>query len=101
MHGGPPMAQQAQCNKQVPHMLLLSRACAQISQVIAPATLAVFALNLSHISFLDMATLGFGYFLAEKLEPGNLFWAFIATLVAAVYYDYGARMHCACYAQQQ
>jgi hypothetical protein len=58
--------------------------------VIAPATLAVFALGARHISYLDTATLLFGYFLAEKLEPANLFWVFVATLAAAVYYDYGA-----------
>ena len=51
--------------------------------------LAVYALNLSRISVMDTATLLFGYFLAEKLEPPSLFWGFIATLVAAVYYGYG------------
>ena len=62
---------------------------AQVSQIIAPAVLAVYALNLSRISVMDTATLLFGYFLAEKLEPPSLFWGFIATLVAAVYYGYG------------
>ena len=60
-----------------------------MSQIIAPAVLAVYALNLSRISVMDTATLLFGYFLAEKLEPPSLFWGFIATLVAAVYYGYG------------
>ena len=62
----------------------------QVSQIIAPAVLAVYTLNLSRISVMDTATLLFGYFLAEKLEPPSLFWGFIATLVAAVYYGYGA-----------
>ena len=44
--------------------------CLQISHVIAPATLAVYALNLSHITYLDTATLLFGYFLAEKVHGG-------------------------------
>ncbi len=61
-----------------------------MSHIIAPAVLAVYALNLSRISVMDTATLLFGYFLAEKLEPPSLFWGFIATLVAAVYYGYGA-----------
>ena len=71
------------------------RACgdAQVSQIIAPAVLAVYALNLSRISVMDTATLLFGYFLAEKLEPPSLFWGFIATLVAAVYYGYGRVLH--------
>lgn len=60
-----------------------------MSQIIAPAVLAVYALNLSRVSVMDTATLLFGYFLAEKLEPPSLFWGFIATLVAAVYYGYG------------
>ena len=64
-----------------------------MSQIIAPAVLAVYALNLSRISVMDTATLLFGYFLAEKLEPPSLFWGFIATLVAAVYYGYG-ELHC-------
>ena len=62
----------------------------QVSHVIAPAVLAVYALNLSRISVMDTATLLFGYFLAEKLDPPSLFWGFIATLVAAVFYGYGA-----------
>ncbi|CAK0737986.1 hypothetical protein CVIRNUC_000977 [Coccomyxa viridis] len=62
----------------------------KVSQIIAPAVLAVYALNLSRISVMDTATLLFGYFLAEKLEPPSLFWGFIATLVAAVYYGYGS-----------
>ena len=66
-----------------------------MSQIIAPAVLAVYALNLSRISVLDTATLLFGYFLAEKLEPPSLFWGFIATLVAAVYYGYG-EVHQSC-----
>ncbi|CAL5224011.1 g6630 [Coccomyxa viridis] len=61
----------------------------KVSHIIAPAVLAVYALNLSRISVMDTATLLFGYFLAEKLEPPSLFWGFIATLVAAVYYGYG------------
>jgi hypothetical protein len=61
----------------------------QISHVIGPASLAVYALNFSRVSFLDTVTLLFGYFLAEKLEPTNLFWVFIATLVASIYYGYG------------
>jgi hypothetical protein len=60
--------------------------------VIGPASLAVYALNYSRISFLDTSTLLFGYFLAEKLEPANLFWVFIATLVASIYYGYGMRL---------
>jgi len=66
----------------------------QVSQIIAPAVLAVYTLNLSRISVMDTATLLFGYFLAEKLEPPSLFWGFIATLVAAVYYGYGALSFC-------
>lgn len=46
----------------------------QISHVIGPAALAVYALNFNRISFLDTVTGLFGYFLAEKLEPTNLFW---------------------------
>ena len=61
-----------------------------MSHIIAPAVLAVYALNLSRISVMDTATLLFGYFLAEKLDPPSLFWGFIATLVAAVFYGYGA-----------
>ena len=78
-------------------MRLLTSACLylQVSQIIAPAVLAVYALNLSRISVLDTATLLFGYFLAEKLEPPSLFWGFIATLVAAVYYGYG-KVHQSC-----
>lgn len=49
-------------------------ACMQISHVIGPAALAVYALNFNRISFLDTVTGLFGYFLAEKLEPTNLFW---------------------------
>ena len=63
---------------------------AQVSHIIAPAVLAVYALNLSRISVMDTATLLFGYFLAEKLEPPSLFWGYVATLVAAVFYGYGA-----------
>ena len=62
----------------------------QVSHIIAPAVLAVYALNLSRISVMDTATLLFGYFLAEKLEPPSLFWGYVATLVAAVFYGYGA-----------
>lgn len=82
----------------------MKRGDAQVSQIIAPAVLAVYALNLSRISVMDTATLLFGYFLAEKLEPPSLFWGFIATLVAAVYYGYGAAPciddvpHCLCLA---
>ena len=156
--------------------------CSQISNVIAPATLAVYALNFSHITYLDTATLLFGYFPGREgacgcppartltrmafswgsirgccvsktrnapvshgvryesdwlpcmkvflavacsgeivhvasfymrvgacrrqrpehpaqVEPTNLFWVYIATLVAAVWYNYGA--HTArCYATQ-
>lgn len=42
--------------------------------MIGPAALAVYALNFSRVSMLDTVTLLFGYFLAEKLEPTNLFW---------------------------
>lgn len=69
----------------------------QVSQIIAPAVLAVYTLNLSRISVMDTATLLFGYFLAEKLEPPSLFWGFIATLGAAVYYGYGALSFCYVY----
>ncbi|KAK9902062.1 hypothetical protein WJX75_003035 [Coccomyxa subellipsoidea] len=67
----------------------------KISHVIGPASLAVYALNFSRISFLDTVTVLFGYFLAEKLEPTNLFWVFIATLVASVYYGYGTLWYAA------
>jgi hypothetical protein len=56
-------------------------ALAQISHVIGPASLAVYALNFSRISFLDTVTVLFGYFLAEKLEPTNLFWVRIPSVL--------------------
>lgn len=67
----------------------------KISHVIGPAALAVYALNFDRIHFLDTVTGLFGYFLAEKLEPTNLFWVFIATLVASIYYGYGTLWYAA------
>lgn len=41
-------------------------ACMQVTTIIGPATLAVFALNIQ-VSFLDTATALFGYYLAGQI----------------------------------
>ncbi len=65
----------------------------QVTAVVAPVSLAVYALGQEHISFLDSVTAGFGWFLAEHFEPEKaaLFWVAIASLAASIYYGYGAR----------
>jgi len=64
----------------------------QVTAVVAPVSLAVYALGQEHISFLDSVTAGFGWFLAEHFEPEKaaLFWVAIASLAASIYYGYGA-----------
>lgn len=62
-----------------------------ISNVVAPATLAVAVLNLRRVSYLDAATAFFGYYLSRSLESltGLPFYVYLATLAAALYTGYG------------
>ena len=43
-----------------------------VSAVVGPAVLAVAALNLKHITYMQTANALFGYYLCEKLEVSSL-----------------------------
>lgn len=70
-----------------------------VSAVVGPAVLAVAALNLEYITYMQTANALFGYYLCEKLEGS--FWVWVATLGAAIYAGYGLEWYTAAFALWQ
>jgi hypothetical protein len=74
-----------------------------VSAVVGPAVLAVAALNLESITYMQTANALFGYYLCEKLEivAQGSFWVWVATLGAAIYAGYGLEWYTAAFALWQ
>jgi len=74
-----------------------------VAAVVGPATLAVGALNLHSVTFLQAANALFGFYLAEKLEivASGSFWVWVATLAGALYAGYGLQWYTAAFALWQ
>lgn len=70
-----------------------------VSAVVGPAVLAVAALSLQHITYMQAANALFGYYLCEKLEGS--FWVWVATLAGAIYAGYGLEWYTAAFALWQ
>lgn len=74
-----------------------------VSAVVGPAVLAVAALNLEYITYMQAANALFGYYLCEKLEiiVQGTFWVWVATLAGAIYAGYGLEWYAAAFALWQ
>lgn len=74
-----------------------------VSAVVGPAVLAVAALNLQNITYMQAANALFGYYLCEKLEivAQGSFWVWVATLAGAIYAGYGLEWYTAAFALWQ
>lgn len=70
-----------------------------VAAVVGPAVLAVAALNLEYITYLQAANALFGYYLCEKLEGS--FWVWVATLAGAMYAGVGLEWYAGAFALWQ
>lgn len=71
----------------------------KVSNLIGPGVLAASVLSIRHVTYLDVATGLFGYYISHTLEEitGLPYYAYLATLAFALYANYGTLWYVAAF----